>query len=81
MSDLLSVALVCAGTLQAQDCSRDTALDIIVSPAHSPMECLMHAQILAAQAGLPGGGDRYLKIACEPRRTEATPVPSLRRAS
>ena len=41
----------------------------------------MHAQILAAQAGLPGGGDRYLKIACEPRRTEATPVPSLRRAS
>ena len=37
MSDLLSVALVCAGTLQAQDCSRDTALDIIVSPAHSPM--------------------------------------------
>lgn len=81
MSDLLSVALVCAGTLLAQDCSRDTALDIIVSPAHSPMECLMHAQILAAQAGLPGGGDRYLKIACEPRPTEATPVPSLRRAS
>ena len=81
MSDLLSVALVCAGTLLAQDCSRDTALDIIVSPAHSPMECLMHAQILAAQAGLPGGGDRYLKTACEPRRTEAAPVPSLRRAS
>jgi hypothetical protein len=81
MSDLLSVALVCAGTLLAQDCSRDTALDIIVSPAHSPMECLMHAQILAAQAGLPGGGGRYLKIACEPRRTEAAPVPSLRRAS
>jgi hypothetical protein len=81
MSDLLSVALVCAGTLLAQDCSRDTALDIIVSPAHSPMECLMHAQILAAQAGLPGGGDRYLKIACEPRRTEAAPIPLLRRAS
>ena len=68
MPELLSVALVCAGTLIAQDCSRDTALDIIVSPAHSPMECLMHAQAMAAQAGLPGGGDRYLKVACEHRR-------------
>ncbi|MCJ2143162.1 hypothetical protein [Methylobacterium sp. E-066] len=81
MSELLSVALICAGTLLAQDCSRDTALDIIVAPAHSPMECLMHAQTMAAQAGLPGGGDRYLKIACEHRRTEAEPVPVMRRAS
>ncbi len=70
MSELLSVALVCAGTLLAQDCSRDTALDVIIAPAHTPMECLMHAQVMAAQAGLPGGGDRYLKIACEHRRTE-----------
>lgn len=70
MPELLSVALVCAGTLIAQDCSRDTALDIIVSPAHSPMECLMHAQAMAAQAGLPGGGDRYLKVACEHRRSD-----------
>ncbi|MCJ2057730.1 hypothetical protein MKL09_14335 [Methylobacterium sp. J-048] len=81
MSDLLSVALVCAGTLLAQDCSRDTALDIIVAPAHSPMECLMHAQTMAAQAGLPGGGDRYLKIACEHRRSEGQPGPLVRRAS
>uniref|UniRef100_UPI003F885C97 hypothetical protein n=1 Tax=Methylobacterium sp. NMS12 TaxID=3079766 RepID=UPI003F885C97 len=54
MSELLSVALVCAGTLLAQDCSRDTALDVIIAPAHTPMECLMHAQTMAAQAGLPG---------------------------
>ncbi|MCJ2025381.1 hypothetical protein [Methylobacterium sp. J-067] len=70
MPELLAVALVCAGTLIAQDCSRDTAFDVIVSPAHSPMECLMHAQAMAAQAGLPGGGDRYLKVACEHRRTD-----------
>lgn len=70
MPELLSVALICAGTLLAQDCSRDTALDVIVSPAHSPMECLMHAQALAARAGLPGDGDRYLKVACEHRRTD-----------
>ncbi|MDP4005592.1 hypothetical protein [Methylobacterium sp. NEAU K] len=81
MSELLSVALVCAGTLLAQDCSRDTALDIIVSPAHTPMECLMHAQTMAAQAGLPGGGDRYLKIACEHRRTDGEHGPIVRRAS
>jgi hypothetical protein len=81
MSELLSVALICAGTLLAQDCSRDTALDIIVAPAHTPMECLMHAQTMAAQAGLPGGGDRYLKIACEHRHSEGQPGPVLRRAS
>lgn len=73
MPELLSVALVCAGTLIAQDCSRDTALDIIVSPAHSPMECLLHAQAIAAHAGLPGGSDRYLKIGCEHRRSERAP--------
>jgi hypothetical protein len=81
MSELLSVALVCAGTLLAQDCSRDTALDVIVAPAHTPMECLMHAQTMAAQAGLPGGSDRYLKIACEHRHTDSGPGPVIRRAS
>ena len=81
MSELLSVALVCAGTLLAQDCSRVTALDVIVAPAHSPMECLMHAQTMAAQAGLPGGSDRYLKIACEHRRLEGDPGRGIRRAS
>jgi hypothetical protein len=68
MPELLSVALVCSGTLLAQECSRETALDIIVSPARSPMECLLNAQAMAAHAGLPGGGDRYLKVACEHRR-------------
>ena len=74
MPELLSVALICAGTLVAQDCSRATALDIIVAPAHSPMECLMQAQVVAARAGLPGGGDRYLKVSCEHRREGGGPV-------
>ncbi|MCJ2039917.1 hypothetical protein MKK70_19045 [Methylobacterium sp. E-041] len=81
MSELLSVALVCAGTLLAQDCSRETALDVIVSPARTPMECIMHAQTMAAAAGLPGGDHRYLKVSCEHRRTEADPVVVVRRAS
>ncbi len=74
MSELLAVALVCAATLTARDCSRDTALDVIVSPAHSPMECVMHAQASAAAAGLPGGEGRYLKITCE-HRTRVAAVP------
>ncbi len=81
MPELLSVALVCAVTLTAQDCSRDTALDIIVSPASSPMECLMHAQAMAARAGLPGGEDRYLKVACEHRHSDRGTTTVARRAS
>ena len=67
MSEILAVALVCAAHLLAQDCSRDTALDVIVSPVRTPMECMMHAQASAAAAGFPGGEGRYLKIACERR--------------
>ncbi|WP_375465737.1 hypothetical protein [uncultured Methylobacterium sp.] len=81
MSELLSVALVCAGTMLAQDCSRETALDVIVAPVRTPMECIMHAQTMAAAAGLPGGDHRYLKIACEHRRSGTEPVTVSRRAS
>lgn len=70
MSELLSVALVCAGTLLAKDCSRETALDVIVSPARTPMECMIHGQTMAAAAGLPGGESRYLKIVCERRHAD-----------
>ena len=61
----------------AKDCSRDTALDVIVSPAHTNMECVMQAQANAAHAGLPGGEGRYLKIACERRfKVAAVPTPA-----
>ena len=81
MPELLAVALICATTLSARDCSRDTALDVIVTPAASPMECLMHAQASAAAAGLPGGEGRYLKIACEHRRAGGDAVRVVRRSS
>jgi len=70
MSDLLSVALVCVSTMQAQNCSRQTALDVVIAPARTPMECMMHGQAMAASAGLPGGDDRYLKITCERRHAD-----------
>ncbi|MBX9930058.1 MAG: hypothetical protein K2Y56_00710, partial [Methylobacterium sp.] len=61
MPELLSVALVCAGTLLARDCSRDNALDVIVSPARNPIECLMKAQVTAASTRIVEGEARYLK--------------------
>ena len=67
MPELLSVALVCASTLLAKDCSRDTALDVMVAPARTPMECLMHGQTAAAATGLTAGESRYLKVTCERR--------------
>ncbi|KQP04192.1 MAG: hypothetical protein Q7T93_19800 [Methylobacterium sp.] len=70
MSELLSVALVCASTMLAQNCSRATALDVIVSPARTPMECMMHGQAVAASTGLPGGDERYLKVTCERRHAD-----------
>ncbi|KQO68322.1 MULTISPECIES: hypothetical protein [unclassified Methylobacterium] len=70
MSELLSVALVCAATLLAKDCSRDTALDVMVAPARTPMECLMHGQTAAAATGLTAGESRYLKVTCERRHAD-----------
>ncbi len=35
----LTVALICASSVLAQDCTRDTALDVIVAPAASEMTC------------------------------------------
>ena len=81
MLEFISVALICTGTLRAQDCSRVTALDVIVAPANTQTACLMQAQVLAARAGLPGGGDRYLKVACEHRRTTGDPEATNRHAS
>lgn len=71
MNELLSVALVCASVILPGDCNRNTALDVVVAPAKTPYECLMHAQVMAAGAGLPGGADRYLKIDCEHRKVAA----------
>ncbi|GEP05637.1 hypothetical protein [Methylobacterium oxalidis] len=80
MPELLSVALVCAGTLLARDCSRATALDVIVAPVRTPVECVMHGQTTAAAAGLPGGDGRYLKITCERRHPGAEPLRTADRA-
>ncbi len=70
MSELLAVALVCSAALAAQDCSRSSALDVIVSPAHTPMECFMHGQSMAASTWSGEGEPRYVKVTCERRHAD-----------
>lgn len=68
MNPILVVALVCASAVQAPDCSRETALDIITGPAHTLQECLMQGPVLAANAGRGNEPGTYVKTRCEPRR-------------
>ncbi len=67
MNPVLVVALVCASTVQAPDCSRETALDIITGPAHTLQECLMQGPVLAANSG-HADPNTYVKTRCEQRK-------------
>ena len=68
MNTVVVVALICAAAVQAPDCSRETALDVVTGPAHSLQECLMQGPVLAANAGFKGEDGAYVKTRCEPRR-------------
>ena len=68
MQGLIMVALVCGSTMLPDQCSRDTALDVIVSPARTPMDCALGGQAMAARSGLVTEGGTYLKISCERRK-------------
>lgn len=71
MAEFLTVALVCISTLAAPDCSRETAVDVAIAPAPTPIACLMQGETLAARSGIVRGQETYLKVACERRRTAA----------
>ena len=68
MNTVVVVALICAAAVQAPDCSRETALDVVTGPAHSLQECLMQGPVLAANSGFKGEDGAYVKTRCEPRR-------------
>jgi hypothetical protein len=68
MQGLIMVALVCGSTMLPDQCSRDTALDVIVSPARTPMDCALGGQAMAARSGLLTAGSTYLKVSCERRK-------------
>ena len=64
---ITAIILICASTIGRQDCSVDTATDMIQGfNANTPIECAMNSQALIAQSALgPGlGNDQYLKVVC-----------------
>lgn len=68
MNQILVVALICAANVQAPDCSRETALDVITGPAHTLQECLIQGPVLAANTGFAGENGAYVKTRCEQKR-------------
>jgi|1185.fasta_scaffold670222_1 hypothetical protein len=69
MQGLIMVALVCGSTMMPDLCSRETALDVIVSSVRTPMDCALGGQAMAARSGLVSEGSTYLKISCERRKS------------
>jgi hypothetical protein len=64
---ITAIILICASNIARQDCSVDTATDMIQGfDANTPIECAMNSQALIAQSALgPGlGNDQYLKVVC-----------------
>ena len=70
MSPITLVILICASALLPQDCTIDSATDMLKGlGANTPIECLMSSQALIAQSALlPAGkaADHYLKVVCLP---------------
>ena len=67
MNTILVVALICASSVQAPDCTRETALDVITGPAHSLQECLLQGPTMAAGSGVAADKNTYVKTRCEQR--------------
>lgn len=56
---------VCAIGTQPQDCSRETALDVISGPsAENELMCGFHGQAYIAEVGLVRSNQEYLKLVC-----------------
>ena len=68
MNQIIVVALICAASVQAPDCSRETALDVVTGAAHTLQECLVQGPVLAASTGFKGEDGAYVKTRCEQRR-------------
>jgi hypothetical protein len=63
--DALAVALVCPAGVEAPDCSRANALDVLSQPA-GPLSCLKVGAELATHLAY-GPGERA-KVVCERRK-------------
>lgn len=70
MSGFLTVALICAAGLAPADCTRASALDLLLQPAPSEVACLKDgaAMVAASAFGRDRAPGTYLKIGCERRK-------------
>ena len=68
-----TVVLICSLPTAPQDCTRDTAIDIIdASSAKSPMMCGFFGQAQIAPTKVaPEAGKTWMKIVCERTRETA----------
>ncbi|GJE42071.1 hypothetical protein [Methylobacterium soli] len=65
---ILAVVLICAPSVAAQDCSRDTALDVrVLGTMPTPFPCLMGGMATLARSPDEIEG-RYAKTVCERRK-------------
>jgi hypothetical protein len=59
------VALICALATPPQDCSRETALQVINLPsAPNELGCMFQGQATVAGLAIAPRGDEYLKTEC-----------------
>lgn len=68
MNTLLAVVMVCALSTAPADCTRATALDVVVQPVGLPTECMRVGPMLAASVFGDHLEGRYAKTACERRK-------------
>ncbi|GJE45448.1 hypothetical protein [Methylobacterium soli] len=73
MTGFLAVALVCASTVLAPDCSRENALDLLLEPVQIETECLKRSQQLAIYLSLEAG--QYHKLTCQRRKVSMSLPP------
>lgn len=63
MDALIAVVLVCAAGIAADECTRDTASDIMVGPARLPLDCMTGGQAAAAHSLTPPPGGLVIDAA------------------
>lgn len=69
MGPLVAIVLVCAGSVPLRDCTRDTALDVVVLPgAPTPTACLQAGLLTLARDPERLADGAYPRTVCEHRK-------------
>ena len=66
-SGFLAGTLACPPGVEGPNCTRETALDVLVQPVAQVTECPLVGTLLATHLSLPAGGTH--KTFCERRRS------------